>query len=88
VGARAPHAGAVVVKVALGWVLLAALLGFLASHVAICVALGRARGLRHGLLALVLLPLAPAWAWREGMRRHATGWLVALAVYACGVAAA
>lgn len=42
----------------------------------------RVRPRWRGALAFVVPPLAPIWAFREGWRRSATLWLVALVAYA------
>jgi hypothetical protein len=76
------------VKIALGWALLVLLATFATVHVAIACGLGRARGARIGLTAFVIAPIAPVWAWREGMRVRAIAWLASLALYAAGAAAA
>ncbi len=41
----------------------------------------RARPRWRGLLALVVPPLAPLWAFREGWRRSATLWVAAVLAY-------
>jgi hypothetical protein len=74
---------------------LAALLAMLAgAHVAIAVGLARGglgRAGTHGdvaraLMALLVPPLAPWWAWQAGLRARTIVWGVALALYAIGVA--
>jgi hypothetical protein len=49
--------------------------------------LRRPRRWRAGL-ALVLVPLAPWWGWREGMRCRSILWMVGLAAYAATLARA
>jgi hypothetical protein len=41
----------------------------------------RARPRWRGVLALVVPPLAPIWAFREGWRRSAILWIAAVVVY-------
>jgi hypothetical protein len=41
----------------------------------------RARPRWHGLAALVLPPLAPIWAFREGWRKTAILWMASLGIY-------
>lgn len=66
-------------------VLGAVILGFatlVTVHVFIAVRLFlRARPRWRGLVALVVPPLAPIWAYREGWRVAPTVWLVAVLVY-------
>jgi uncharacterized membrane protein YdcZ (DUF606 family) len=67
---------------------LAALLAmFACAHVTIAVGLtGRSRQPRRALIALLVPPLAPWWAWRAGLRAQTIVWGAALALYALGVA--
>jgi hypothetical protein len=51
-------------------------------HVTIAFGLLRRRPRWHGLVAFVVAPLAPYFAWRERMRVRATIWAVALIAYA------
>lgn len=41
----------------------------------------RARPRWRGGLALIVPPLAPIWAWREGWRRSAQLWVLAVVAY-------
>lgn len=51
-------------------------------HVVLSVALlGRVPRWR-GLLAFIAPPLAPYWAWREGMRKRALFWIGSVVLYA------
>jgi hypothetical protein len=55
---------------------------FVTAHVWLAVRLIIHRKPRlHGALALVLPPLAPIWAYREGFHKGAVLWFVTLAVY-------
>jgi len=42
----------------------------------------------RGLVALLVPPLAPIWAYRAGRRRAATVWIMAVVVYAIALIAA
>jgi hypothetical protein len=53
----------------------------LTTHVTIAFSLARRAPRWRGALALVVPPLAPVWAWREGMRVRAALWLAFLLVY-------
>jgi hypothetical protein len=48
----------------------------------------RARPRWRGLVALIVPPLAPIWAFREGWRRSAIAWLAAVVLYIVGRIAA
>ncbi len=50
-------------------------------HVVIAFALARHRPRWRGLVAFVVPPLAPYWAWREQMRTRAALWIGAVLVY-------
>lgn len=50
-------------------------------HVFLAGRLVRARPRWHGLLALVIPPLAPIYGFRQGWRRSSTLWLVSVIVY-------
>jgi hypothetical protein len=54
----------------------------LTAHVLIVVRLARRRPRYRGLLALVVPPLAPTWAYREGWRLLAFVWLGGVLGYA------
>jgi hypothetical protein len=56
-----------------------------AIHVAIVIGLARRKWWR-GLVALVVPPLAPWWAWGARMRVRTWAWGVAVLVYAIAVA--
>jgi len=71
---------------------LAALLAvFACAHTAIAIGLARSRAEGHvlrarALVALLVPPLAPWWAWQAGLRARTIVWGAALALYAIGVA--
>jgi hypothetical protein len=73
---------------ALPWVLTLALGVLLASHLMIAARLLRVRPRWRAPVALLVPPLAPYWAWREGMLRLVWAWVAGLAVYAAAVFAA
>ena len=51
-------------------------------HVTITLSLARRTPRWRALVALVIAPVAPIWAWREHMHVRATIWVVALVAYA------
>jgi hypothetical protein len=55
-------------------------------HCAIIFGLARRRPRSRALVALVAVPLAPYWAFREGMRLRAGAWMVAALVYVLALA--
>ena len=72
----------------MGIALAVALVAFAAAHVTLVAGLARRRPWWRAIVALAVLPLAPWWGWRAGMRRRTIAWGAALAIYAVGVAAA
>jgi hypothetical protein len=55
---------------------------FVTAHFALAFRLvKKARPAWRGLVAFVIPPLAPLWGFREGLRRNASIWCLALAVY-------
>jgi hypothetical protein len=58
-----------------------ALLGFIASHVALVIGISRAHDRPRAALAFFVPPLAPFWGHELGMTRRANAWLGALATY-------
>jgi hypothetical protein len=55
------------------------------THLAIAWSLvERERPRWRGLVALVVPPLAPVWAWRAGLRARSGLWLASLVAYAVG----
>jgi hypothetical protein len=63
-------------------VLLLAFATLITVHIALASRLVlRARPRWRGVLALVVPPLAPIWAFREGWRRSAVLWIAAVVVY-------
>ena len=52
------------------------------AHVAILFGLARRRRVAEALGALVVLPLAPYWAFTRGMRARAIAWIASAALYA------
>jgi hypothetical protein len=63
-----------------------ALVAVTGAHVAILVLLGMGSPRHRALVALLVPPLAPYWAWREGMRKVVFAWGAGLLLYAVGVA--
>jgi hypothetical protein len=72
----------------MGIVVAVALVGFVATDVALVVGLARKGPWWRALAALAVPPLAPWWGWSAGMRRRAIAWGAALGLYAIGVAVA
>ena len=60
----------------------------LTLHVAIAAALSARRPRWRALVALLVPPFAPYFAFREKMRARGWAWLAACAVYATGLALA
>lgn len=73
-------------EVTLPWILLLALVVHAGAHLAIAAGFLKRRAFKRAAIALVVPPLAPLWAWKDGMRSRVVAWLAALAVYAIGVA--
>lgn len=65
-----------------GWALAAALLVHVGAHLAIVARYAREGRWRRAGLALLVAPLAPYWAFTEGMRQRAWLWAGALLAYA------
>jgi hypothetical protein len=63
-------------------VLVAAFATLVTVHVTLALGLVRRSPRWRGAVALVVLPLAPWWGWRAGMRARAAIWLVAAPLYA------
>jgi hypothetical protein len=61
--------------------LVIAMASFLTAHVAITYGLAWRPPRWRALGALFVPPLAPLWAWREGMRVRTIVWGAALALY-------
>jgi hypothetical protein len=70
------------------WLLVGAVLLLLGAHVAIVVGVAQRRAFLRAVLVFFVVPLAPYWAWREGMRRRLIAWTLGLGLYALGVAIA
>jgi hypothetical protein len=65
----------------------ASLVVFVGVHLALLVALGTKTPARYrALIALVVPPLAPYWAWQGGAKRSVYLWGFALTFYTAGVA--
>jgi hypothetical protein len=58
------------------------------AHVTLALGLMRRAPRWHGLVALVVPPLAPWWAWRDSMRVRGAIWVAAAIAYAAALAAA
>jgi hypothetical protein len=71
---------------ALAFALVVALLVFLGAHAALLVSLAARPPRYRALVALVVPPLAPYWAWRSALRTRVYVWLGSLALYAAGIA--
>jgi hypothetical protein len=52
------------------------------AHIALAFGLAARPPRWHGLVALLVVPLAPYWGYRENMRARAVLWAGALATYA------
>jgi hypothetical protein len=50
-------------------------------HVTLAIGLARRAPRWRGLVALVVVPLAPWWGWQERMRFRGVVWIVAAVVY-------
>jgi hypothetical protein len=50
-------------------------------HVVIVFALAKHKPRWRALVALIVPPFAPYWAWREHMRKRASCWIGAVLVY-------
>jgi len=61
-------------------VLIVAFATLVTVHLALAAGLAR-RNAWRGLLAFVIVPLAPWWGWRERMRVRSILWAVAAVVY-------
>ncbi len=62
---------------------------FVTTHVALVFVLSFSLRPRwRGLAALVIPPLGPLWAWEGGHRKKAILWVVAVVLYAVGLAVA
>jgi len=62
---------------------------FVTTHVALSAGLATRAPWWRGLVALIVLPLAPFWGFREKLRARTVAWLVAATVYvAARIAAA
>jgi len=57
-------------------------------HVATLFGLARRHHLAQALSGLVLPPLAPCWAFKQGMRARAVAWLASAALYGVALALA
>ena len=82
--ATRPHktSGNLLMRAAIGWILLVILMAHVGAHVSIAFGFARTRQWRRAAIALWIAPLAPVWAWRAGMRTRAYAWTGALGAYA------
>lgn len=62
-------------------VLLLAFATLVTAHVVLAASIARRKPWWRGAVALVVVPLAPWWGWREGMRGRSTLWIAAALVY-------
>jgi hypothetical protein len=69
-------------------VLVASFAALVTTHLAVAVRLTWRRPRYRGLVALIVPPLAPLWAYEAGWRRLSWLWVGAVAVYAAAVAVA
>jgi hypothetical protein len=60
----------------------------LVAHVTLVIGLLRRDPWWHGLVALVVVPLAPYWGYEAKLRRRATLWVTSLVVYLASETAA
>lgn len=51
------------------------------THVVLATSIGRRKPWWRGAVALVVVPLAPWWGWKGGMRGSSTLWIAAALVY-------
>lgn len=69
--------------------LLVCFAAFMTTHIVIAVRLVVAAKPRYrGLVALIVLPLAPMWAYREQWRKLCWTWVISVGAYAVMVAIA
>jgi hypothetical protein len=68
--------------------LLLAFATLVTAHVTLAIGLARRSRSWRSLVALLVVPMAPWWGWRERMRVRAAVWVVAAAVYAIARVAA
>lgn len=76
-----PHEAKMRDEIVIGALLLSFAL-WATSHVAIVAGLVRRSPRLRAPIALVIAPLAPYWALREGMRRRGMLWILSVGVYA------
>jgi hypothetical protein len=62
-------------------VLLIAFAALVTAHVMLAFGLARRSPRWHAAVAFVLVPLAPWWGWRSGMRGRGAVWVVAALAY-------
>jgi hypothetical protein len=68
--------------------LLVAFATLVTVHVTLAIALSRRAPRWRGPVALIVAPLAPWWAWREGMRLRCGLWGAAALTYAVALVSA
>jgi hypothetical protein len=73
----------------LGGAIMASFVLAIATHVALLAGLVLRRPRWRAIVALVLPPMAPLWAWKAGMHARVVAWGLALLAYAlsCAIAA-
>jgi hypothetical protein len=62
-------------------VLIVAFATLVTAHVTLAIGIARREPRWRGLVALVVVPLAPWWGWHERMRARGVVWIVAAVVY-------
>jgi hypothetical protein len=62
-------------------ILVLAFASVVTAHVAITFGLARSKPRWRALVAFVLVPLAPYWAWRAQMRKRTWLWIGSLVLY-------
>jgi hypothetical protein len=62
-------------------VLIVAFATLVTVHVTLAAGIARRESRWRGLVALVVVPLAPWWGWRERMRVRGVLWMIAAVVY-------
>ena len=80
VGGRLDYALLGMISVAVG--------SLVVAHVTLVIGLLRRRPWWHGLVALLVPPLAPYWGYEAKLRRRATLWVTSLVVYLASETAA